>query len=79
MSTPHPEGLGARLALEGALARAGLAADDVDYINLHGTATPKNDEVEGALWPRLSSDARARVRARAGPDIRSARPAFSKP
>lgn len=49
MSTPHPEGLGARLALEGALARAGIAAADVDYINLHGTATPKNDEVEAAV------------------------------
>lgn len=49
MSTPHPEGLGARLALADALARAGIEARDVDYINLHGTATPKNDEVEAAL------------------------------
>ena len=49
MSTPHPQGLGARLALQGALERAGLAADAVDYINLHGTATPKNDEVEAAV------------------------------
>ena len=49
MSTPHPEGLGARLALADALARAGIEAGAVDYINLHGTATPKNDEVEGAL------------------------------
>jgi 3-oxoacyl-[acyl-carrier-protein] synthase-1 len=49
MSTPHPEGLGARRALADALARAGLGAEDVDYINLHGTATPKNDEVEAAL------------------------------
>jgi len=49
MSTPHPEGRGARLALADALARAGLVPDDVDYINLHGTATPKNDEVEAAL------------------------------
>ena len=49
MSTPHPQGLGALLALEGARARAGIGADEVDYINLHGTATPKNDEVEGAL------------------------------
>jgi 3-oxoacyl-[acyl-carrier-protein] synthase-1 len=46
MSSPHPEGLGARLAMRDAMARAGLAADQVDYINLHGTATPKNDEVE---------------------------------
>lgn len=49
MSTPHPEGLGARLALQGALRRAGIQADEVDYINLHGTATPKNDEVEAAV------------------------------
>jgi 3-oxoacyl-[acyl-carrier-protein] synthase-1 len=46
MSTPHPEGIGARLALTDALARAGLTPDQVDYINLHGTATLKNDEVE---------------------------------
>ncbi|MEO7324336.1 MAG: beta-ketoacyl-ACP synthase [Dokdonella sp.] len=49
MATPHPQGLGARLALADALARAGLMPADVDYINLHGTATVKNDEVEAAL------------------------------
>jgi 3-oxoacyl-[acyl-carrier-protein] synthase-1 len=49
MSTPHPQGLGARLALADALARAGIAADDVDYVNLHGTATLKNDEVEATV------------------------------
>jgi 3-oxoacyl-[acyl-carrier-protein] synthase-1 len=49
MSTPHPEGLGARLALGDALARAGLVPGEVDYINLHGTASVKNDEVEAAL------------------------------
>jgi 3-oxoacyl-[acyl-carrier-protein] synthase-1 len=49
MSTPHPEGAGARLALADALARAGLSPDAVDYINLHGTATVKNDEVEAAV------------------------------
>jgi len=52
MSTPHPEGLGAELALRDALARAGLRADQVDYINLHGTASQKNDEVEAALVSR---------------------------
>jgi len=46
MSTPHPEGLGARAAMERALASAGLAPSDVDYINLHGTATRTNDASE---------------------------------
>lgn len=52
MSTPHPDGLGAELALRDALARAGLEAAQVDYINLHGTASSKNDEVEAALVTR---------------------------
>src|SRR5690242_7118097 len=59
MSTPHPEARGARAALEDALARAGLAAEQVDYINLHGTATVKNDEMEALLLPRFSGAARA--------------------
>lgn len=46
MSTPHPEGLGAKLAMERALRDAGLAAEDIDYVNLHGTATPTNDAAE---------------------------------
>lgn len=56
MSTPHPEGLGAEKALDDALARAGLAADAIDYINMHGTASTKNDEVEGALVTRRFPD-----------------------
>jgi 3-oxoacyl-[acyl-carrier-protein] synthase-1 len=55
MSTPHPEGLGARLAMSDALARAGIDASQVGYLNLHGTATPANDAVEAravaALFP----------------------------
>ena len=49
MSSPHPEGLGARLAMGDAMARAGISASQVDYINLHGTATPKNDEIEAQV------------------------------
>jgi len=52
MSSPHPEGLGAEMALDDALARAGVAADDIDYLNLHGTASARNDEVEAALVAR---------------------------
>jgi len=53
MSTPHPQGLGARRAIADALARAGLAPGDIDYVNLHGTATRKNDEVEAAVLADL--------------------------
>lgn len=48
MSSPHPQGLGAAMAMRAALADAGIAAQAVDYINLHGTATPNNDAAEDA-------------------------------
>ncbi|KPZ60662.1 3-oxoacyl-[acyl-carrier-protein] synthase 2 [Pseudoalteromonas sp. P1-13-1a] len=46
MSAPHPKGEGAVAAMRAALSRAGYKPSDVDYVNLHGTATPKNDEME---------------------------------
>ncbi|HEX9390273.1 MAG TPA: beta-ketoacyl-[acyl-carrier-protein] synthase family protein [Usitatibacteraceae bacterium] len=47
MSTPHPEGEGARRAMLAALVTANREARHIDYINLHGTATPANDRAEG--------------------------------
>lgn len=52
MSSPHPQGLGAEEALDAALARAGLPAEAVDFLSLHGTGTPANDPVEAALVAR---------------------------
>jgi 3-oxoacyl-[acyl-carrier-protein] synthase II len=43
---PHPQGRGAAAAMRRALADARLEAEDVDYINAHGTATPLNDTME---------------------------------
>ena len=42
----HPKGLGAILALKGAMADASLSPDDIDYINAHGTSTAQNDPTE---------------------------------
>lgn len=53
VSAPHPEGIGAEAAMRAALADAGLAAGDVDYLNMHATATPKNDEMESRAIGRV--------------------------
>jgi 3-oxoacyl-[acyl-carrier-protein] synthase-1 len=49
MSAPDPAGAGARIAIGEALARAGIDAAEVDYVNLHGTATVQNDAMEAAV------------------------------
>jgi 3-oxoacyl-[acyl-carrier-protein] synthase-1 len=57
MTSPHPEGRGAREAMEMALSRAGLTAEDVDQINVHGTGTQHNDRTEGrAVFDLLGTD-----------------------
>ena len=56
MSSPHPDGLGARMAMTAALDSARLRPQDIDYINLHGTATPANDTAEGKAVAALFGD-----------------------
>lgn len=53
MSSPHPEGEGAVQAMSAALASAQCQSADVDYVNLHGTATPSNDLAESIALTRL--------------------------
>jgi 3-oxoacyl-[acyl-carrier-protein] synthase I len=53
ISAPHPEGLGAEAAMRAALADARLEPGQIDYVNLHGTATPKNDAMESHAVARV--------------------------
>jgi 3-oxoacyl-[acyl-carrier-protein] synthase-1 len=57
MSAPDPTGRGAEAAIRAALAHAAVRPDRVGYVNLHGTATPKNDEMESRVVARLFGDA----------------------
>ena len=43
LTAPHPEGDGAKLVMQNALNNAGIESPEVDYINVHGTATPLGD------------------------------------
>ncbi len=56
MSSPHPQGLGACQAMRSALQQARLAASDIDYIHLHGTATKNNDAIESIAVSAVFDD-----------------------
>ena len=53
MTAPHPEGLGAYLVMKNCLEDAGVTADEVDHINMHGTSTPLGDIAESNAIARL--------------------------
>jgi 3-oxoacyl-[acyl-carrier-protein] synthase-1 len=56
MSAPDPAGVGARSAMDRALSRAEVPPSEVDYVNLHGTATVQNDAMEARVIHALFSD-----------------------
>jgi 3-oxoacyl-[acyl-carrier-protein] synthase II len=56
MTAPAPDGNGAFRAMTNALKRSGLALDQIDYINAHGTSTPLGDEIELGAVKRLFGD-----------------------
>ena len=56
MTAPHPEGIGARNVMRLALKDAGLNAEDIDYINTHGTSTPLGDIAELKAVQQLMGD-----------------------
>ena len=53
VTAPHPDGVGAELAMRRALRNAGCDAADVDYVNAHGTGTPLGDAAEAAAIGRV--------------------------
>jgi 3-oxoacyl-[acyl-carrier-protein] synthase I len=55
-SAPHPEGLGARAAMERAIAQAGCKPADIDHVNAHGTGTKLNDIAEAKAISGLLGD-----------------------
>ena len=56
MTAPHPEGLGARNVMLGAIRDAGLNPSDIDYVNVHGTSTPLGDIAETKAITQVFGD-----------------------
>jgi len=57
MSSPHPDGAGAEMAMRKALTMSGSSENDIDYINMHGTATIANDLIEARAITRVFGSA----------------------
>ncbi|MCP4671179.1 MAG: beta-ketoacyl-[acyl-carrier-protein] synthase family protein [Desulfobacula sp.] len=55
LTTPRPDGKGLKTAIKKALFNADLSAEDIDFINAHGTATKNNDQVEGFVFKNMFS------------------------
>jgi 3-oxoacyl-[acyl-carrier-protein] synthase II len=56
ITAPHPEGEGMSNCLQNAMASAGVAKEEVEYINAHGTSTPLNDKFETMAYKRVFGD-----------------------
>ena len=56
ITSPAPDGNGGYRAMQSALKNAGIAADQIDYVNAHGTSTPVGDEIELGAVQRLFKD-----------------------
>ncbi|MEZ5935528.1 MAG: beta-ketoacyl-ACP synthase II [Alphaproteobacteria bacterium] len=61
ITAPAPDGDGGYRSMKMALGRAGLAPEDIDYVNAHGTSTPLGDEIELGAVKRLFGEAASRV------------------
>ena len=58
MTSPDPQGMGMSKVMAGALQKAAVSADQIDYINAHGTATVINDQLEAMAIRRVFEKAR---------------------
>lgn len=61
VTSPHPEGIGAVYCMRRCIEKAGITPADVDYINAHGTSTPKGDMIETKAIHTLFGDAASKV------------------
>ena len=61
ITSPHPEGMGAYLAMKNAIEEAGINEDDIDYINAHATSTGLGDLSETKAIERLFNSSLAKL------------------